>query len=152
MMEMVWWQWMLLGIALAIVEIFLPSFVSLWFGLGAIVVGLVAWLFPALPLAWQILLWIIASGLFVLTWFFYFKPGMRDRTKAGIQREALIGEAGRVVRAPVGDGRGVVRFTMPVLGEDEWEFIALQPVAEGDRVVIREFSGNTLVVDKASVE
>ena len=92
--EMLWWQWILLGIGLCILEIFLPSFVSLWFGLGAVIVGLIAWVFPEISLPWQILIWILASSMFVFLWFRYFKPSMVDKTKAGISRDAAIGEAG----------------------------------------------------------
>jgi hypothetical protein len=35
-----------------------------------------------------------------------------------------------------------------VLGDDEWEFICDEPVALGDRVMITEISGNTLIVKK----
>tara|TARA_R110000787_G_scaffold72158_3_gene161004 strand:- start:691 stop:1149 length:459 start_codon:yes stop_codon:yes gene_type:complete len=147
-LEILWWQWMVLGIGLAILEIFLPSFIALWFGLGAIVVGLIAWLFPSTSVEFQILIWIIASGIFVLSWFRYFKPTMTDKTKAGIARDAAIGEAGRVIKPPVDGGRGVVRFSLPVLGEDEWAFICESPVAAGDKVAIRDFSGNALVVEK----
>jgi len=69
-----------------------------------------------------------------------------DHTRAGIAREASIGEVGQVIRVPQDGGRGVVRFSVPLLGSDEWEFICTEPVALGERVAIREFSGNTLVV------
>lgn len=147
-MQVLWWQWILLGMVLAIVEIFAPSFISLWFGLGAVVVGLIAWLFPEMSVYWEVLIWVVASLFFVMLWFKYFKLNMVDKTKAGISRDAALGEAGQVVKAPRGDGRGVVRFTMPVMGEDEWEFICVDDVAEGDKVYIKDFSGNTLVVGK----
>jgi inner membrane protein len=147
-LEIIWWQWMVLGIGLAILEIFLPSFISLWFGLGAIIVGMVAWLFPHIAVPWQVLIWIVASGVFVVIWFRYFKPKMIDKTKAGIAREAAIGETGRVIKAPTEGGRGLVRFSLPVLGEDEWSFICEGSVSAGDKVAIRDFSGNDLVVEK----
>ncbi|MDF1831568.1 MAG: NfeD family protein, partial [Porticoccaceae bacterium] len=98
--------------------------------------------------SWEVCLWIFASGSFVLLWFKVFKPSMVDKTKAGISRDAALGEVGQVVKAPHGDGRGVVRFTMPVLGEDEWDFICVEEVAEGDKVLIKDFSGNTLIVSR----
>ena len=57
-------------------------------------------------------------------------------------------EVGRVLRAPEGERRGVVRFTTPLLGDDEWDFICDQPLAIGDRVAVKEFSGNALIVEK----
>jgi membrane protein implicated in regulation of membrane protease activity len=73
---------------------------------------------------------------------------MTDRTKAGISREAVIGESGRVIRVPQESRRGVVRFATPLLGADEWPFICEQTVASGDRVFVKDVSGNTLIVEK----
>jgi len=146
--ELVSWHWLVLGIFLVIMEIFVPSFTVLWFGLGALVVGVVLWPLPDLPLAGQLMIWIVASCAFALGWFKYFKPRMIDKTTAGIARESAIGESGQVIRAPVAESRGLVRFAVPILGDDEWEFISEQEVAVGDRVFIKEFSGNTLIVVK----
>ena len=149
--QMLWWQWVLLGMGLMILEMFLPSFIALWFGLGAIVVGIIAWLFPQISVSWEVFIWVLASSLFVLLWFKVFKPNMVDKTKAGISRDAALGETGQVVKAPHGEGRGVVRFTMPVLGDNEWDFICEEEVLEGEKVFIKDFSGNTLIVAKVSV-
>jgi len=143
-----YWHWILLGIALVAAEIFLSGFTALWFGLGAILCGLLLWLMPGMPVAVQLLLWLLFSCGFAIFWFRYFKPRMVDKTKAGIAREAVIGTSGMVIQVPVEDGRGRVRFTLPVLGDDEWEFICEQPVQLGDRVHIKDFSGNALVVIK----
>ena len=147
-MELFYWHWFLLGIGLLIVEILLPSFTIFWFGLGALVVGVVLWVFPDFSLTGQILLWSIASVMFAVLWFKYFKPRMVDKTKAGIAREAAIGESGQVIKAPMENGRGIVRFTTPILGDDEWEFLCEQAVTLGDKVFIKEISGNTLIVVK----
>lgn len=144
--DLIYWHWLVLGIALMVLEIFLASFVVLWFGIGALVVGMCQWLIPGLPFAAQLTIWMVASTAMAVIWFRYFKPRMVDRTGAGMAREALIGEVGQVIRAPWDDSRGVVRFSVPLLGSDEWEFICTEPVALGERVRIREFSGNTLVV------
>ncbi len=71
---------------------------------------------------------------------------MTDRTKAGISREAVTGETGIVTRAPQDEIRGVVRFSMPLLGADEWEFICHDGCSVGDRVEVTDVSGNTLIV------
>ncbi|MEH6617328.1 MAG: NfeD family protein [Porticoccus sp.] len=147
-LEFAYWHWLVLGIGLVIVEIFLPSFTIFWFGLGAIVVGIALWLFPAMDLAIQLSIWIIASCAFALFWFKALKPKMIDKTSAGIARESAIGEAGQVIKAPLIERRGIVRFTTPVLGSDEWEFICEHDVSVGDRVFIKDFSGNTLIVVK----
>ena len=141
-----YWHWMVLGAALILSEIFLASFTVLWFGLGAITVGLIMLLLPDLSLGAQILIWAVGSVGFTIAWFKVLKPRMIDKTPAGISREAALGETGQVIKAPIADVRGVVRFTLPVMGDDEWEFICEQNVRLGDKVSIIDFSGNTLVV------
>jgi hypothetical protein len=73
---------------------------------------------------------------------------MTDRTNAGIPREAVLGEMGIVIRAPEEGRRGMVRFSIPLMGSDEWPFICGQEVKTGDRVFVKEISGNTLIIEK----
>jgi len=147
-LHILYWYWLLLGIALVIAEIFLASFTLFWFGLAAILVGVLLWLFPSMPVTLQLFIWVVASCGLAIYWFRYFKPKMVDKTLAGISREAVVGEKGQVIRAPVEDHRGLVRFPAPILGDDEWHFICSEPVKVGDRVRIQDFSGNTLIVEK----
>jgi len=145
---MVYWHWLVLGMVLMIAEMFVPSFTIFWFGLGALIVGGVYWLFPGLSLSWQLFLWAVSSAAFTVLWFRFFKPLMPDRTKAGIPREAILGEVGRVVKIPVEKNEGIVRFTTPLLGSDEWPFICEEKVNIGDRVYVKDISGNTLIVGR----
>lgn len=147
-LKILYWYWLVFGMLLIIAELFVPSFTIFWFGLGAIIVAGLLFFFPALSLSWQLFVWAVASSLFTLGWFKFFKPLMIDRTKAGIAKEAIMGESGQVIKVPVEKNRGVVRFTTPLLGADEWPFICNDPVAPGDRVFIKDISGNTLIVEK----
>jgi membrane protein implicated in regulation of membrane protease activity len=90
----------------------------------------------------------MASCGFTFLWFKCFKPMMKDRTKAGISREAILGESGQVIEVPTEGKRGIVRFTTPLLGDDEWPFISEEKIAIGDRVSVKDISGNTLIVGK----
>lgn len=144
-----YWHWLAFGMILIITELFIPSFTVFWFGLAALIVGSVLLVAPATSFTWQLFLWAIASAFMTYLWFTLFKPLMADRTKAGIFREAIVGETGRVIRAPEAGQRGVVRFATPILGAEEWPFICDQAVAVGDRVSVQEISGNTLVVSRS---
>lgn len=146
--DLAYWHWLVLGMSLIAFEIFIPSFTVLWFGLGALVVALVLLLWPDLAVSGQLLGWTVLSVIFALAWFKFLKPKMTDRTKAGIAQEAIVGEIGFVIRAPQEVSRGRVRFTTPVLGDDEWDFICETDVNVGDKVSIKEASGNTLMVFK----
>jgi membrane protein implicated in regulation of membrane protease activity len=145
-MDLHYWHWLVFGMLLIIAELFIPSFTIFWFGLGALAVGALLWLAPSLGLTAQLLLWAVFSSLLTAFWFLFMKPRMQDKTRAGMAREALLGETGQVIREPDGERRGTVRFSKPLLGSDEWSFICDEPVRVGDRVQIRDVSGNTLIV------
>lgn len=141
------WQWLVLGIALCVVEIFIPSFTLLWFGLAAFFVALIAAIAP-LSLTAELCIWAIATAIFAIAWFKYFKPRMRDKTKAGISREAAVGQIGTVVKVTSEQVRGHVRFAVPLLGEEDWPYICETELAVGDRCRVKDVLGNTLLVEK----
>jgi membrane protein implicated in regulation of membrane protease activity len=144
--QMLFWYWLVFGMILMLLELAVPSFTIFWFGLGALAVGVLLLVVPGLSLTLQVLVWIIASAAFVLFWFKVLKPRMTDKTTSGIAREAVLGETAMVTRVPEGDRRGEIRFSVPMLGSDTWSFICDDEVAVGDRVAVREISGNTMLV------
>lgn len=148
MIELLYWHWIVFGIALMLVEIALPSFTMLWFGAGAVIVGLLLVIFPAMSMTLQLVLWTGFSVALTTLWFKFLKPLSIDKTKAGLSREAIVGETGQVMTAPDTDKRGRLRFPAPVLGADEWLFITEDNVAPGDRVRVIDVSGNSLIVCK----
>jgi membrane protein implicated in regulation of membrane protease activity len=145
---MEYWHWIVFGVLLMLSEIALTTFFILWFGVAAVLVGIVLLLFPELTLSTQILIWTVLSSLLALAWFKYLKPLSVDRTKAGLSREAIVGEVGQVISVPNEDRRGRMRFPAPVLGADEWEIISTDALAEGDRIRVMDVSGNSLIVEK----
>ena len=48
------WHWFVLGILLILSELILPAFAALWFGIAAIMVCFLYWLFPDISLTTQI--------------------------------------------------------------------------------------------------
>lgn len=148
--QMLYWYWLAFGLILILLELAVPSFTIFWFGLGALVVGVLLLLAPDLSLTWQLMIWVIASSAFVLFWFKVLKPKMTDRTKAGISREAVLGETAMVTRVPEGDRRGEIRFAVPMLGSDTWSFICVDEVVVGERVMVQDVSGNTMIVKKVT--
>lgn len=145
--QTVYWHWLVLGIILIIGEIFIPSFTILWFGLGALVVGLVMALVD-LKLSFQILLWTFTSVTSAVLWFWLIKPKAENRNNRELARQSSVGEAGQVIKLPTETTRGKLRFTTPVLGCDEWEFVCEANVQLGDRLFVKEISGDHLVVAK----
>jgi membrane protein implicated in regulation of membrane protease activity len=146
--EIEYWHWVVFGVLLVLSEIALTTFFIFWFGIAAIIVGAVLFFLPELSLSWQIFIWTILSSVLAFFWFKYLKPLSIDRTKAGLSREAILGEVGQVISVPSADKRGRLRFPAPILGADEWLIISSEHLAEGDRVRVKDVSGNTLIVEK----
>ena len=146
--EILYWYWIVFGLILVGLEMFLPTFLTLWFGIGAIFVGALLFLFPELSLTWQLFIWLVDSCVLVFAWFKFIQPKIKDQTKAGMGREALIGQTGIVIKVPQDDIRGRLRFSTPVVGDDEWDIICESELQEGDRVMVVELSGNALVVSR----
>ena len=145
-MAVEYWHWIVLGVALMLLEIFLPTFTALWFGVGAIITGLILLMAPSMTVPLQLLLWTIFSAVLTWLWFRYLKPLATDKTKAGLSREAIVGEVGQVISVPVEGRKGMLRFPAPVLGSDEWAFICEGELSPGDRVRVTDVSGNSLMV------
>lgn len=144
------WHWFVFGLILMIVEMFIPTFASLWFGAAAVVVALLAWLLPMSSFM-QIVMWLGLSVVFMVAWFKYIKPLSVDRTKAGLGGSVIIGETGMIVVSPSVDRLGKVRFSVPIVGADEWLCRTREgAIAVGERVVVTDIIGNELVVRAAS--
>lgn len=146
--EILYWHWIVFGVLLLLSELALTTFFIFWFGIAAILVGSLLFLFPGIALSIQILVWTVLSSMLAFAWFKYLKPLSIDRTKAGLSREAIVGEVGQVILAPLEDRRGRLRFPAPVLGADEWDIIASPGIEIGDRVRVVDVSGNSLIVEK----
>ncbi len=143
-----WWHWVLGGLGLVLLELALPSFFVIWFGLGALLVGLSMLALPALSLTAQIALWIITSVVMVVLWFSVFKRS-QHKTLIGTAAGEVIGEVGLLVSAVAPFQRGKVRFQRPLLGSEEWVCMAESAIAAGERVRVVSVEGSFIKVAKA---
>lgn len=147
-MQILWWHWVVLGIVLMLLELAVPSFFLVWFGLGALIVGGLLVVSPSIPFAFQVLGWTASSLLFVWLWFKVFKPSLY-KSRAGMARGSLIGEVGLVTRDIRPYEKGQIRFQKPILGDEVWESVADDEIRVGERVRVLEVEGNTLKVSRA---
>lgn len=149
-MELDWWHWIVLGLGLGLLELAVPSFFVIWFGLGALLVGITMLLMPTLPFSAQILIWTLASVAMTVLWFKVLRND-GNKTQSG-QADAALGEIGVLVRAvePLGaaSARGEVRFQKPIMGSDSWPCLADEVIAAGERVKVLAVDGQILKVGK----
>ena len=66
--HLAFWHWLVFGVLLMALEVFVPAMLVMWFGFGAIVTGLLLWLIPDMGLSWQLLIFAVVSGISVLGW------------------------------------------------------------------------------------
>jgi membrane protein implicated in regulation of membrane protease activity len=133
-----------LGVALVVAELAVPAFFIIWFGLGALLVGLLLLVAPAGGMTLQLALWSRRrwhGGAVV--------PGVQARRLQDAnrpvgwrhhRRDRPDGEGGGAVRA------GRVRFQKPVLGSEEWECVVDEAIAAGERVRVVAMEGSFLKV------
>ena len=146
-MELVWWHWVVLGLGLIALEMLAPAFYLIWFGLGALLTGLVATVLP-LGFTAQWVIWSLSSALMVGVWMKFFRNP--NRTRAGQAKEGALGLVGLVTR-PVGElgqGQGEILFQRPVLGSDRWPVVADLPIAAGTKARVVDVLGQTLKVEQ----
>lgn len=147
-MTIEWWYWLVGGVLLILLELVIPSFFVLWFGLGAVLVALLMLLAGDLSLTTQLLIWAAASVAMVILWFKVFRPD-QHKTLVGTADGAVIGEVGLLVGAVEPFQRGKVRFQRPILGAEEWACMADAAIAAGERVKVVSVEGNYVKVTKA---
>lgn len=139
---MTWWIWMTIGFVLLALELFTGFFVAIWFGIGALIIGSIVWIFE-LAFAAQILLWIVFSVIFIILWFVLIKPRyMKTRSLAGYANAGIVGEIGLATSDIRPFSSGIVRFPKPICGSDRWECLSDTDISNGSRVKIISIEGN----------
>ena len=140
---MLWWHWIFLGAALLVLDMVLINiYYLLWFGLGALAVGVTLLAFPAMAFAWQIALFGAVSAGFLLLWLLLFRPRGRRKLHAEAKEE-LIGSRAAVVR--FNNGNGTLRLQKPIGGRDVWRFTSSAALAAGESVVISALNDDGIV-------
>ncbi|HEY6898053.1 MAG TPA: NfeD family protein, partial [Rhodocyclaceae bacterium] len=130
---------------LMLAELAVPAFVLVWFGLGALLVGLALAIIPTLGTTAQLSLWLIASLALIVLWFKVFKRD-QHKTRIGMADADVIGEIGRLAKAVAPFEKGEVRFQKPIVGSEVWPCIADETIAAGERVKVLSVEGSFLKV------
>ncbi len=139
----------MLGLLLIALEILTGTFIIIWFGIGAIVVGGLIYLYP-LSFAWQLFIWAILSLILTFIywrWFHTHEPplpiGQSEGEYAGIK--------GKIIEV-LGNGRYRAYFDLPVLGDREWivESEENEELKEGDTIYVSRVYGQIIKIKKGA--
>ncbi|MCA0365077.1 MAG: NfeD family protein [Spirosomataceae bacterium] len=134
--------WIIVGVALLILEIFSTSFYALFFGIGALATGLIVWLGGFDDLFTQIAFFALSS---LLSLFFFRNKFMNLFLKKGGEFKEIVDEYAKVsVGIPAGgEGKVFYRGSDWIAYEKDGE-----PIDEGAKVLIKKIDGIKLIVDK----
>ncbi|MDR2219333.1 MAG: NfeD family protein [Methylobacillus sp.] len=139
------WIWGIVGLVLLGVEIVSGTMHAFWFGIAALLVAVLTWLIPAMPLTLQLLLFSVFSIGALIVWQRYCKKTSTD-LRIGQSQGDEIGRVGTII-APVGPKQtGRILFTQGVMGSREWTAIADEEIAVDAEAVIVAIEGNSLRV------
>ncbi|MGQ0698061.1 MAG: NfeD family protein [Panacagrimonas sp.] len=141
--QMVYWHWMVLGLALLILEMLVPTnLVLLWMGISALIVGLVAWV---LPTGWEAEL-ILFGVLSVVSFFAYQRfrkiPAATDEPTLNRRGESYVGRT-FTLATPIVNGVGKLR-----VDDSQWR-VSGPDLPEGSQVRVVKADGATLKVERA---
>lgn len=140
----VWWHWIVLGLVLIISEMATGTFITLGFGIAAIVVGLVDLIVP-LGFVVQLGIWIVFGTLCVMILFKWFNqaPTVSSTGQSSYGFDTL----GTVTQTIRPHRRGKVVFDTAILGTTEWNATSSHNLEEGRRIKIVEVKGQLIEVE-----
>ncbi|WP_078118009.1 NfeD family protein [Thiosocius teredinicola] len=136
------WHWWILALGLIIVETLVPGTFFLWMGISAIVLGLVAWLVPAMGWETQLMLFAVLSLVSIVGWRWWQRkhPEETDQPTLNRRGEQYVGQVFTLETA-IENGFGKVR-----VGDSLWRAQGADAAA-GARVRVTAANGVILVVE-----
>ncbi len=142
-----WHVWIIAGLLLGAAEILIPGFFILWFGVGAFLAALMAWL--SLPWAAQFSTFLASSFLLLLSSRTIFRSFLfKSQEDIPTNVEALTGQIGVVLKAIEGDLKpGLVQ-----LGGEKWSAVcgSEEKIMKGAKVKVLGVTGNKVRVEMTS--
>ncbi len=145
--SIVWWHWIIVGLVLIISEMATGTFISLGFGIAAVVVGMIDIIMP-LGFTYQLGLWIVLSLIVVFVLFKWFNS--QSTVSSTGQSNYGFDTLGSVTQAIHPHKRGKVIFDTPVLGNTEWHATSSDELVTGSRIKIVDVNGQ--LIEVASVD
>ncbi len=141
--------WIVLGIVMILAEFVIPGLIIIFFGIAALVVGLLAWWGALTDTTYQLWLFGILSGGLLLTLRSRFKPWFQGGALVADTQtpdDDYIGHYATILEGfENGDGFGKVSYR-----DTRWDAKTAnsKPLTAGDRVLISGRQGSTLIIQK----
>lgn len=141
------WSWLIFGVILMAIELFMPGVFVVWIGLAAVISGIIFSIFTDLTLSYQLLTFAILSFIcVVLGWYVYgqvlTKSGRKDYKTLNNGAESFIGNEYSLLEDVV-NGRSKAK-----VGDTVWLVQAPDGLKQGAKVIVESVDGVVLKVKK----
>lgn len=141
------WIWGIVGLVLLSAEMLLGSMDALWFGIAAVVLAVLTWLFPHMPWPLQLFLFSALSLGALFLWRRHDKGTSTD-LHIGQSQGDEIGRVGIIIEAVGPRQNGRIRFSQGVMGSREWAAVADEEIEADAEAAIVAIEGNSLRVKR----
>ncbi|MDP8261553.1 MAG: NfeD family protein [Candidatus Kappaea frigidicola] len=138
-----WWVWVIIGVVFIIGEIFTAGFFLIWFGIAAIIAGIIA--FFELSIVWQGVAFVIISAI-LLAGTRRLANRFTKKQPPGIGADRFIDKTG-VVLEEIDNDKNTGRIRVE---EDEWRADSLEGniIPKNSKVQVIKVEGTHMVVIK----
>ena len=130
-----YWWWLIAGVTLILAEFVVPGVFICFFGVGAILTGIAAWLIPEMSFTIELLIFSILSVVFLFTCRRFMPKSFRGVIKvdhSDIENDDVVGAEAVVTEAITPEAPGKVEFR-----GSQWTARADRALAVGERAKIR---------------
>jgi membrane protein implicated in regulation of membrane protease activity len=141
--QMLYWHWIVLGLVLFVLEMLMPGFVLMWFGVGALLVGGLLFIFADMMWQWQFIIFSVFSLASVIAWKYWSRNNPDDDPEQGVLNQrgrALIGRETLLIESIV---NGVGRIQL----DDTFWRVNGDDMENGKLIRIIDVDGATLKVE-----
>ena len=144
--EIIYWHWLILAVALIILEILIPGAYFLWMGISAVVVGAAMFVFPQMAILVQVLIFAFLSVITVMLYRSYRKknPLVTDEPALNRRGEKYIGQS-FTLKEPIVNGVGNIK-----VDDSTWKIKGFD-IDAGETVRVVAVEGTTLIVEGLTV-
>jgi membrane protein implicated in regulation of membrane protease activity len=143
------WLWGVAGLVLLAIEMATGTFYVLWFGVAALCVSFITWLFPATSSAVQFFIFAVLSLGSLNIWRIFYKKN-ETHSRVGQAQGEEIGRVGIIIQVCSQTHNGKIRFTQGVMGSREWAAASDETIEIGSNASVIAVEGNTLRVQAVS--
>jgi len=141
------WIWGILGLTLLGFEMLTGTMYVLWFGISAILLAILTWLAPAMPIALQLFLFAGLSIGALVIWRRNYKKNSTD-LHIGQSQGDEIGRIGTIIEPVSAKQPGRIQFAQGIMGSREWAAVSNENIEPGAEAVIVAIEGNSLRVKR----